>query len=87
MFNIARCVTPMDFFLWGYVKNSVCQININDLRHLKARIWDAVATVTLNMLQATWNEVKYIVWIFVAPPRKPPLKFIEKNMYSTASVV
>jgi hypothetical protein len=27
--------------------------------HLKACIRDAVAMVTQNMLQATWNEVEY----------------------------
>jgi hypothetical protein len=52
-------LTPLDLFLWGYVKNIVYQVKINDLQHLKARIRDAVATVTLNMLQATWNEVEY----------------------------
>jgi hypothetical protein len=42
---------------------------------------DAVATVTPNMLQATWNEVE-IVWTFVVPPREPTLKFIDKVIYS-----
>jgi hypothetical protein len=50
--------------LWGYVK-----IIVYDLQHLRTRIRDAVAAVTSNMLQA---------WIFVVPPRKPTLKFIEK---------
>jgi hypothetical protein len=31
---------------------------MNDLQHLKAHIRDAVATVTPNTLQATWNEVE-----------------------------
>ena len=41
------------------MKNIVCQVKINELQHLKARIRGAVATVTPNMLQATWNEVEY----------------------------
>jgi hypothetical protein len=41
---------PSGFFLWGYVKNIVCLVKINDLRNLKARIRDALATVTPNML-------------------------------------
>jgi hypothetical protein len=45
--------------MWGYVKNIVYQVKINDLRHLKAHIRDAVATVTPDMLQGTWNEVEY----------------------------
>jgi hypothetical protein len=52
-------LTQLDLFLWGYVKNTVYQVKINDLQHLKARIRDSVATVTPNMLQATWNEVEY----------------------------
>jgi hypothetical protein len=43
--------------MWGYVKNVVYQVKINDLQHLKASIRDTVATVTPNMLQATWNKV------------------------------
>jgi hypothetical protein len=42
---------------------------------------DAVATVTQNMLQATWKESN-IVWISVVPPRESTLKFIEKVIYT-----
>jgi hypothetical protein len=35
------------------------QGKINDLQRLKVRIRDIVATVTPNVLQATWNEVEY----------------------------
>jgi hypothetical protein len=48
----------MDFLLCCY-ENIAYQVKINDLQHLKARIRDAVATVTPNMHQATWNEVEY----------------------------
>jgi hypothetical protein len=51
-------LTPLDFFLRGYVKNIVYQVNINDHQHLKAHIKDSVATVTSNVLQATWIEVE-----------------------------
>jgi hypothetical protein len=30
-------LTPLDFFLWRYMKNIVYRVKINDLRHLKAR--------------------------------------------------
>jgi hypothetical protein len=50
---------PLDFFLCSYVKNIVYQVKINDLQHLKARIRDPMTTVTPNILQATWHEVKY----------------------------
>jgi hypothetical protein len=52
-------LTPLDFFLWGYVKNIFYEVKIKDFQHLKARIMDTVATVTTNMLQATWNEFEY----------------------------
>jgi hypothetical protein len=32
---------------------------MNELQDQKARTRDAVATVTQNMLQETWNEVNY----------------------------
>jgi hypothetical protein len=59
-------LTPLDSFLWSYAKNTVYQVETNDLHHLKARIRDAVATVTPNMLQATWNDVEYQLHIFRA---------------------
>jgi hypothetical protein len=59
----------VDFFLWGYVKNIVYRVKMNELQHLETIIKDALATVTTNTLQA---------WIFVVPPRELTLKFIEK---------
>jgi hypothetical protein len=61
--------------------DTIHKVKINDLQHLEARIREAVATVTQNTLQATWNESN-IVWIFVVPPREPTLKFIEKVIHS-----
>jgi hypothetical protein len=52
-------LTPTVFSYWIYVKSLVYQVKINELQHLKARIRDTVATVTPNMLQATWNEDEY----------------------------
>jgi hypothetical protein len=52
-------LTSLDLFLRGCMKNTVNQIKINDLQHLKACIWHAVATVVPNMLQATLNEFEY----------------------------
>jgi hypothetical protein len=59
----------VDFFLWGYVKNIVYQVKINDLQY-RIRV-----TVTPNMLQA---------WIFVVPPREPTFKIIEKVTYAVS---
>jgi hypothetical protein len=40
-------LTPLDIFLWGYVKNTVYQVKIND-QHMKACIRDAMVTVKHN---------------------------------------
>jgi hypothetical protein len=58
--------------LWGYVKNIVYQVKINELQHLEARMRHAVAMVTPDMLQA---------WIFVVPAREPTFKFIVKVIH------
>ena len=44
----------------------VCLVQNNDRQRMKARITDAVATVTLNMLKTT-GQKRNILWIFVVP--------------------
>jgi len=50
---------PLDFFLWGYVKDKVFSTPVPDNTNLKARITDAFATVTEDMLENTWREIDY----------------------------
>jgi len=52
-------ITPLDFFLWGYVKDKVFSTPAPDITNLKARITDAFATVTEDMLENTWRETDY----------------------------
>jgi len=47
---------PLDFFLLGYVKDNVFSTPVPDITHLKARITDAFATITEDMLENTWRE-------------------------------
>jgi len=49
-------ITPLDFFLWRYVKDKVFWTPVPDIRNLKARITDGIATVTEDMLENTWRE-------------------------------
>ena len=49
-------VTPLDFFLWGYVKTKVFTEEIANIEELKTRITHAVASVTPQMLLNTWKE-------------------------------
>ena len=52
-------ITPSDFFLWRYVKDKVFSTPVPDITNLKARITDAFATVTEDMLENTWRENDY----------------------------
>jgi len=55
-----RRISPsLDFFLWGYVKDKVFSTPAPDITNLKARITDAFATVTEDMLENTWREIDY----------------------------
>ena len=50
-------ITPLDFFLCGYVKDRVFSTPVPDITNLKARITDAFATITEQMLENTWREI------------------------------
>ena len=50
---------PLDFFLWWYVKDKVFSTPVPDITNLKARITDAFATITKDMLENTWREIDY----------------------------
>jgi len=50
---------PLDFFLWGYVKDKEFSTPVPDITNLKARITDAFATITEDMLENTRRETDY----------------------------
>ena len=52
-------ITPLDFFLWGYVKNIVYRTTVRDVGDLQQRIIEAFDTVTVDMLARTWLETEY----------------------------
>ena len=52
-------ITPLDFFLWGYVKDKVYSTPVADAETLKERITAALATVTTEMLENTWREIEF----------------------------
>ncbi|GBO20745.1 hypothetical protein AVEN_84297-1 [Araneus ventricosus] len=52
-------ITPLDFFLWGYVKNIIYQSPIRDTDELKSRITAAIQTIDSAMLHRTWLEISY----------------------------
>jgi hypothetical protein len=46
---------PLDFFLWGYVKDIVYKTPVTSLNELKLGIVSAIEKVTSQMLQNTWR--------------------------------
>jgi hypothetical protein len=49
-------LTPLDFFLWGYVEDIVYHTRFNDFPDLRRRITDVVASVTPERLRNTWID-------------------------------
>ena len=52
-------ITPLNFLLWGYVKDKVFSTPVPDITNLKARITDAFAKITEDMLKNMWREIDY----------------------------
>ncbi|GBO37774.1 hypothetical protein AVEN_151048-1 [Araneus ventricosus] len=52
-------ITPLDFYLWGYVKQHVYSERINDINHLKQRITDVIHSVTPDVLTHVWEVLDY----------------------------
>lgn len=55
-------LTPCDFFIWGYVKDSVFVPPLPaNLPELRARIVNAFAQIDRDMLHRVWDELHYRV--------------------------
>ena len=52
-------ITPLDFFLWGYVKDVMYHTKVKDISDLKKRITAAVEAIDEEMLKRTWTEIEY----------------------------
>jgi hypothetical protein len=52
-------LTSLDFYFWGYVKQCVYSVRINDIEHLKVRITGAVHSDTTDVLRHVWQELEY----------------------------
>ena len=50
-------ISPLDFFLWGYVKDKVFLTPVPDITNLKARITDAFATIIEDMLETRGEKL------------------------------
>ena len=52
-------ITPLDFFLWGYVKDRVYRTPVRDVETLQSRIIEVLTSVNEEMLENTWREIEY----------------------------
>ena len=49
-------LTPLDFYLWGFVKTNVYASKVHTLEDLETRIIDAVRSISQTTLQNTLDE-------------------------------
>ncbi|KFM67160.1 hypothetical protein X975_05885, partial [Stegodyphus mimosarum] len=54
-------ITPLDFFLWGFVKDNVYGRRVSNMDDLKARITTAIVAVDADMLAVGTTEKKFKV--------------------------
>jgi hypothetical protein len=52
-------ITPLDFFLWCYVKDIVYRTKVRNIDDLRHRITEAIATVYAQILEKTWADIEY----------------------------
>jgi hypothetical protein len=52
-------IIPLDFFLWGYVKDIIYKIPVTSLVELKLRIVAVIKRVTPQMLENSWRKTEY----------------------------
>ncbi|GBO06793.1 hypothetical protein AVEN_265090-1 [Araneus ventricosus] len=70
-------ITPLDFYVWGYVKQHVYSERINDINHLKQRITDVIHSVTPHVLTRVWEELDYRLDVCSATNGAPALNSCE----------
>ena len=57
-------LTPCDFFLWGFIKDSVYVPQLPmSLKELRDRIMHALQSITADMLHQVWDEFDYCVYV------------------------
>lgn len=62
--------TPIDFFLWAYVKNLARRAKLHHITCLKQKIIDAIDIIDESMLPRTLQKVEYHLDVGVLYPTK-----------------
>ena len=70
-------LSPLDFFLWRYIQNTVCAEKIRNIQHLQERITSAIQTVTRDMIQKSGRRQNF-VW--TSPELQTVLKCTEVSL-------
>jgi hypothetical protein len=52
-------IAPLDFFLWGYVKDKVYATKVTGVEDQKTRIRDVITIINTGMLARTWEELEF----------------------------
>lgn len=52
-------LTPMDFFVWGFIKNLVNQTQSENIHVLQNKIEEAMDNITVEMLENTHAEIEW----------------------------
>lgn len=50
-------LTPLDFFVWGFIKDKVFQTNSDNVQHLKNKIIDACRLIRGSSLRKTYDNL------------------------------
>jgi len=51
-------MAPLDFFLWGYIKNNVYKNSIKDLDDLKIKITQEIRSIKKKTLKNVFSEIE-----------------------------
>ena len=51
-------ITPLDYFLWGYVKSKVYSSPAENVRELKERIQTAISSISAELLARVWKNLE-----------------------------
>jgi hypothetical protein len=62
-------LTSLDFYFWGYVKQTVYSVRIHSIQHLKQRNREVAASVTPDVLGRVWQEMEYHLDVYRATNR------------------
>jgi hypothetical protein len=54
-----QTLRPLDFFLWGYVKDKVYATKVTGVEDLKTWIRNVVTTISRGTLARAWEELEF----------------------------